>query len=227
MILPGIRAVFFDAVGTLLFPAEPVSRTYAEAARRHGSVLPEREIRERFRAAWARQERLDQLAGWRTDEDREKARWRAIVAEVIADAPTDVCFPELWAHFSRPDAWVVNPDAADLLAELTTRGLILGIASNFDARLIGLLDGLPELAAVRDRCVVSSAVGWRKPAGRFFAALAAAAGCDPRAVLHVGDDWGNDFEGATAAGLRAVLYDPDHRSPVGPHIRRLRDLLAG
>jgi putative hydrolase of the HAD superfamily len=227
MIDPGIRAVFFDAVGTLLFPAQPVGRSYAEVARRHGSVLPEEQIGERFRVAWARQERLDQLNGWRTNEDRERARWRAIVAEAIPDVPADLCFADLWIHFSRPDGWTVNPEAPEIFAELAGRGIVLGVASNFDARLIELLDGLPDLAAVRDRCVVSSLIGWRKPARPFFEALTVTAGCEPRAILHVGDHLWNDLEGATQAGLRAVLYDPDDRTSVGTRIRRLRDLLAG
>jgi putative hydrolase of the HAD superfamily len=108
---------------------------------------------------------------------------------------------------------------------LESRGLVLGIASNFDARLVRLLDGLPGLAAVRDRCVVSSLVGWRKPARPFFATVAAAAGCEPRAVLYVGDDPVNDLHGATAAGLPAALYDPGDRWPMHPRVRQLRDLL--
>jgi putative hydrolase of the HAD superfamily len=219
------RAVFFDAVGTLLFPAQPVARTYADVARRHGSRLSEAEIRPRFRAAFARQEALDEAAGWRTDEDREKARWQAIVAEAIPDADPGHCFPELWEHFSRPDAWTVNPDAADVLADLSGRSVTVGIASNFDARLIGLVEALPALAQVCGRCVVSSLVGWRKPAVEFFAVLAAVAKTEPGRIIYVGDDLRNDIEGATAADLRAVLFDPADRSAHTPRIRHLRDIL--
>jgi putative hydrolase of the HAD superfamily len=227
MIDAGIRAVFFDAVGTLLFPRRPVSRTYAEVARRHGATLPEQQIRERFRVAWDRQDRLDQLACWRTDEPRERARWRAIVAETMPEAPAGACFAELWTWFSGPDAWAVHPAAPDLLLELSDRGLAVGIGSNFDARLLRLVDQIPALAPVRGRTVVSSVAGWRKPAREFFAALVAAAGCEPSQLLYVGDDLGNDLEGASAAGLRAVLYDPEDQHPAYPRIRQLRDLLPG
>jgi putative hydrolase of the HAD superfamily len=227
MIDAGIRAVFFDAVGTLLFPRRPVSRTYAEVARRHGATLPEQQIRERFRAAWDRQDRLDQLAGWRTDEDRERARWRAIVAETMPEAPADACFAELWTWFSGPDAWAIHPEASDLFHELADRGPTLGIGSNFDARLLRLVDQIPALAPVRGRTVISSLVGWRKPAREFFAALVATAGCEPSQLVYVGDDLGNDLEGASAAGLRAVLYDPEDQYPAYPRIRQLRDLLPG
>ena len=40
----------------------------------------------------------------------------------------------------------------------------------------------------------------------------------------IGDDLTNDYEGAVAAGLSAVLYEPRGDQPDG--IRGLRDLLA-
>ncbi|MBO0698855.1 MAG: HAD-IA family hydrolase, partial [Zavarzinella sp.] len=114
-----------------------------------------------------------------------------------------------------------------LFAGLVDRGFTLGIGSNFDARLLGLVGGLPELAPVGGRTVISSLVGWRKPAREFFAAMVAAAGREPGQVLYVGDDLGNDLEGASTAGLRAVLYDPEGRFAACPRIRQLRDLLPG
>src|SRR5438270_293672 len=73
------------------------------------------------------------------------------------------CFRVLWEHFSRPESWRPHPDTGDVLTTLAARGLVLGIASNFDARLKTILAGIPELAPVRPRCVVSSLVGSRKP----------------------------------------------------------------
>jgi putative hydrolase of the HAD superfamily len=224
MIDSGVRAVFFDAVGTLLFPRTPVGRTYAEHACRHGAAVTEEHVRAAFQEALARQEQFDRAAGWRTDEARERARWRGIVGEVLPGVDAEGCFAGLWDWFRSPAAWTVHPEAADVMRDLAGRGLVVGIGSNFDARLLGLVDAFPELAPARGRCVVSSLVGWRKPAPQFFAALAAAAGCAPGEVLYVGDDLRNDVRGATAAGLRAVLFDPA-AEPTGPgRIPRLRDL---
>lgn len=225
MIHPDTRAVFFDAVGTLLFPVAPVHETYAVIGGRHGHAPPDGDGRLAFQDAFARQERRDFQDGWRTDEARERARWRAIVGEVLPGPNADGCFADLWAWFSTPEAWAPHPEAADVLAELAGRGLTVGVASNFDARLVGLVDALPDLAPLRGQCVVSSLVGWRKPAREFFQAVQLAAGCPAEQVLYVGDDVRNDIHGATAAGLRAVLFDPDGKAEGGPRIRRLRDLL--
>jgi putative hydrolase of the HAD superfamily len=221
-----IRAVVFDGVGTLLFPRVPVSRTYMEFARRHGMELSEAEIRAAFGDAFARQESKDAQNGWRTDEARERERWRAIVGEVLPHVDCDRCFADLWQYFGQAAAWAVNSDADAVLAHLANRGLTLGIASNFDARLAGILAKLPELANLRDRCVVSSTVGWRKPAREFFSAIAEVADCKPNSILYVGDDLRNDMHGATSAGLRATLFDPENRAGFSPRIGSLRDLLT-
>jgi putative hydrolase of the HAD superfamily len=137
----------------------------------------------------------------------------------------DGCFDDLWAWFSTPAAWTIHPEAGDVLRQLAARGFVLGIASNFDSRLLGLVEALPELAPVRGQCVISSLIGWRKPAREFFDHLTQLADCPVAEVLHVGDDQRNDVEGAIAAGLRAVLYDPHGTASGAPRIGRLRDLL--
>jgi putative hydrolase of the HAD superfamily len=205
----GIKAVFFDAVGTLIFPDPPAWAVYAEVARRRGVepnllALPT-PMWEAFRA----EEEADRAAGWVTSEEREAARWRRIVYDALAGVPDpEACFRELFDHFARPSAWHVNDDAAIVFSTLQRGGVVLGLASNFDARLWSVLRGHDVLASVRDRVVISAAVGYRKPAKQFFDAVVKAAGCAPEEILHVGDHRENDYEGAIAAGLNAMLFDP-------------------
>jgi putative hydrolase of the HAD superfamily len=213
--LAGVRAVFFDAVGTLIAPDPPAPEVYAAVGRRHGSRLDVATVAERFRAAFRREEERDRAAGWRTDDAREEQRWRSIVAAVLDDvADPEACFRELWDHFARPSAWACLAGGGQVLAELARRGRTLGLASNYDRRLRPVAAGLPELAPIR-HLVISAEVGWRKPALAFFDAVVRAADCEPGEVLLVGDDFENDCEGATAAGLRAVLLDPLGRAAPG------------
>jgi putative hydrolase of the HAD superfamily len=206
--LAGVRAVFFDAVGTLITPDPPAPVVYAAVGRAHGSRLDVGAVGERFRAAFRHEEGRDRAAGWRTDDERELRRWRSIVGAVLDDvADPEACFRALWAHFARPAAWACLPGAGDVLAELARRGYAVGIASNFDRRLRAVAAGLLEFTPVR-HLVISAETGWRKPAAAFFAAVVQGAGCAPGEVLLVGDDFANDYEGAAAAGLRAVLIDP-------------------
>jgi putative hydrolase of the HAD superfamily len=209
---PGVRAVFFDAVGTLIHPQPSAGDVYCAVGRRFGSRLSPAAVRDRFTAAFQTEERIDQAAGLRTSEEREFQRWQRIVATVLDDVhDPEGCFDALFEHFARPEAWAVDADAAVVLPPLARAGLTLGLASNYDRRLRSVIAGLPTLAPVC-HLVISSEVGWRKPAPEFFDALCRQVELRPVEVVLVGDDVENDYEGASAAGLRAVLFDPHGRS---------------
>jgi putative hydrolase of the HAD superfamily len=90
---------------------------------------------------------------------------------------------------------------------LDRRAYRVGLASNFDGRLHSVLSGYPSLARLAP-IVISSEVGWRKPSSEFFAAMCQAVELAPPEVLYVGDDIVNDYQGALAAGCRALLLDP-------------------
>jgi putative hydrolase of the HAD superfamily len=226
MRFPDVRAVFFDAVGTLIHPEPAAGLVYAAVGRARGSQLTPDEISARFRSAFAREEQIDQERGLQTDERRETERWRRIVAAVLDDvADIKGCFEDLFEHFARPDSWRCEEDAARVLAGLVRRGFKVGMASNYDRRLHRVLAGLPELHPL-DYVVISAEVGWRKPAAEFFAALGHVTGLPPEQILFVGDDRRNDYDGARSAGLRAILFDPKHKAPEGLcRIVRLDELL--
>jgi putative hydrolase of the HAD superfamily len=211
--------VFFDAVGTLIYPEPSAPSVYAIVGRRFGSRLDETTLTTRFRAAFHRQEEADRAGGLRTSEEREVARWRSIVREVLDDVPdAEACFHELYAHFARPDAWRCTTGTEDVLNALLGRGHVLGLASNFDRRLRHLVEGLPPLRPIK-HLVISSEIGWRKPAPEFYAEMYRQAGSPAAEILYVGDDFVNDYEGAQAAGLQAMLLDPRQRTAVQARAR--------
>ncbi len=214
-----IRAVALDAVGTLIHPDPAAGDVYAAVARRQGSRLTLEEIRTRFVAAFAEQERLDVQHGLATSEERERRRWQTIVAQVLDDVRDPAgCFAELYDHFARPTAWRCEPGTAPLLARLRDAGYALAIASNYDHRLRPVIAGIADLAPI-ETVVISSEVGWRKPAPAFFAHLAASLRLPPNRVLYVGDDFANDFAGGRQAGMPVMLFDPHGRRPELAHDR--------
>jgi putative hydrolase of the HAD superfamily len=202
-----VHAVFFDAVGTLIHPEPPAAEVYAAVGRRFGSSLSAHIIQKRFKHAYRREEGADRANGLRTNDDHERGRWRRIVAEVLFDVDDGCCFEELFTHFSRPESWRCDSQVGPVLSELAGRGFLLGIASNFDNRLRTVVAGRPELTRIR-HLVISSEVGWRKPAPAFFEAIARLVELPPAQILYVGDDRKNDVEGARAAGMQSLLLDP-------------------
>src|SRR5438128_2425797 len=118
-----VTFIFFDAGGTLLLPNPSVGETYETVGRRFGSRRTADELTDRFRSAFRRQVTLDAAAGWRTNDERELARWRAIVAEALDDVTdAEQCFETLYSHFARPEAWQCPPETGAVLRELSTRG---------------------------------------------------------------------------------------------------------
>lgn len=223
-----IRAVFFDAVGTVIFPEPSPFVIYAQAASDSGLSLPIEVIRERYIAAFRDEEDRDRQAGGVTSEARERERWRTIVTTALQGTrDPDACFERLWAHYARPEAWRLNADAIRLFAHLATRGIAMGLASNLDSRLRAVVDGLAGLAPLRTRLAISSEVGHRKPSRRFFESLVQMSALTAGEILYVGDDLENDYDGARAAGLHAILLDEDDRHPHVEHrVRSLAELIT-
>lgn len=224
--LDGIRAIAFDAVGTLLFPNPGAGTVYAVVAARHGLAVNPAEIGPKLWARFRIEEETDRAKGWVTSEQREETRWRSIVFAALPGA-TEKLFQELFLHFSQPSAWSVPPDAAEVLAELQRLGFLLGMASNYDSRLTTVVNGTLALAPVRERLVISSLVGVRKPGPEFFSkGVLPVLGVPAGEILFVGDDHENDYVGATAAGMRAVLLDPKGKYPqLGERVAGLRELI--
>jgi len=225
---PNTRAVVFDAVGTLLFPNPGAPAVYAAYAAEHGAAVGTDVVRGRMTAAFTAEEEVDRAAGWVTSEGREVERWRRIVAGSLVELPDPAgCFRDLYEHFARPDAWSVNPDAAEVFRALTARGIAVGLASNYDSRLRRVLAGRPELEPIRARVTISSEAGYRKPSPHFFSAVLRTLDVSTAAeVAYVGDDYRNDYLGAAGAGMTAVLLDDRDRSPSAVRVLRLMDLLG-
>ena len=201
------RCIALDAVGTLIFAEPSVSIAYTEIGRRHGSRQSAEQVKSQFAEAMRRADELSVARfgeSGRTNEEHERDFWQQVVGDVLPDLrEPQACFAELFEHFARPESWRCFDDVERTLKSLEQRGYRILIASNFDARLERVCDGLPELCDVRCR-VISSLVGYRKTHPGFYAAVAQFAECDPSELLMVGDDLVNDVESARAAGIAAV-----------------------
>ena len=68
--------------------------------------------------------------------------------------------------------------------------------------------GRVRLSASFEKIYCYRALGVRKPSPEYFAAVLADLGLPAERVVLVGDDWQADVEGALAAGLWAVWYNP-------------------
>ena len=207
------KAVFLDAAGTLFESVKPVAVTYAELARRHGKDVPTEEVSRQFRHCFAT---APPMAFPGSEGQRlrllERAWWHDVVRRVFEPSGPfpafEDYFDELFAYFARADSWVLYDDAKASLDALRSRGLILAMISNFDSRVLGIIQGL-GIADYFDSVFISSSAGFAKPSDGIFRLALERHGIAPDQALHVGDSPETDIEGALRAGVRPVLLDRD------------------
>lgn len=136
----------------------------------------------------------------------------------------DLCTAFLGPIFARGR---LLPGALEVVDALRAKRMPMAIVSNMpwgaprspwedEVRRLGLLDRIPVLLTCRD-------LGWRKPDRRIFEMAASRLGVAAGECLFVGDEPVWDYEGATAAGMQAVLLDRDGRH-AAKKFRSIKDL---
>lgn len=205
---PRPRALLLDAMGTLIGLRQPVGRTYAEHAARHGiTANPDAITRSLLQvlrqapplafAGLEGQALLSAERNWWGD------RIDAVLRITAGAAAPEALRRELFDHYADPAAWMVYSDVPLWLERWQAAGLRLAVVSNFDSRLHGLLAGL-GLERWLDAVIISSTVGAAKPSPLPFRQALERLGLAAHQAWHVGDS-PEDGEGARAAGLRCLI----------------------
>ena len=230
--LTSIKAVTFDAGGTLINPYPSVGAVYAEVLARHRITIQAPALDHLFSSAL---QKAQSTIRENLDETTEKDYWR----EVARDAIGRFCpqkekfsevFEDLFEAFAHADRWKAADDAVDTLAALKSRGYRLALLSNADKRFRQVFtemgfDGLFE------RLFISSEVGYEKPDWRIFDHVQKYLKMPPESILHVGDSPARDGKGAAEAGWHYFIINSEPGT-VGGHpcissLSRLLDLLPG
>jgi HAD superfamily hydrolase (TIGR01549 family) len=213
----GIRAVLFDAGGTLIHLDGP--RICAAA----GIAFSE----ERFAAAEAAA--TAEVRGWilrhpqSTDAERFPLYFDSILRGLgVEEGPGRTeAIRRIAAEHGRANLWSrAGHLAAATLDTLHARRYRLGVVSNADGRVRRLLEDA-GLASRLDFILDSAEVGFEKPDARIFLAATDRLGLPPAACAYVGDIYDIDIVGAQRAGLEAILIG---LCPAPGDVRRVRDL---
>ena len=206
-----IRALLFDAAGTLIEPAEPVAEVYARHAAACGLPLEAAAIREAFGHAFG----SSGDPTWENHPEGDAAErewWRRVVSLTLCRAagrplPEDLvadCFEMLFAHYECSAAWRVFPEVAEVLDQASREGFRVAVVSNFDRRLHRILNG----CGLNFEFVLTSAdARARKPDPSIFRQALDRLGSSSDEVLHAGDSATADGVGARAAGIEPYLLD--------------------
>ena len=167
---------------------------------------------------------------WSTSPEASRAFWRRLYGAMLAHwgVPDEsgAVFDALYRRFTSFESYRLFPDVVPTLAACRAAGLTLGIVSNFEAWLEGMLIEM-EVAPFFSVMVISGKEGVEKPDPRIFRLALERAGVAPDATLYVGDHPRLDIEAAEGLGMTAVLIDRPGRYPdfEGRRVRLLTELL--
>jgi len=199
-----IKAILFDAAGTLFFLTKTVGDHYAYVGREVGLNLDAQELDRAFHTAWKQMPQRPAIHGPRENDD--KAWWRELVARVFDQvAPSlsgfdrDNFFEVAYEHFAEAGVWGLYPEVREVLEELAPR-FHLAVISNFDGRLRLILQHL-GISKFFANVFISSEIGADKPDPEIYRRALKFMHLKPSEVLHVGDDPERDWKAARAAGL--------------------------
>jgi putative hydrolase of the HAD superfamily len=201
---PMLKAIFFDAVGTLFYLTKTVGDHYAFVADELGLKLNAKKLDAAFYSAWKQMPPREAIDSPRENDDKDW--WRELVELVLKEvAPTideldrDNFFEVAYEHFAEAGVWELYPEVVDLLEQLRPH-FELAIVSNFDGRLRVILERLGISKYFR-RVFVSSEIGADKPDPEIFRRSLKFLELPASQVMHVGDDPERDWRAATHAGL--------------------------
>ena len=221
----GLKAIFFDAGGTLFRVHPSVGRVYARVAKSYGARVDSVKLEKIFRDEFNHRDGITSL-GVHTTEKGEKLWWRCLVHDVfqkVGGVPRfDEFFEELYELFARPEVWRLYPEVKGMLGRLKGEGFVLGIVSNWDSRLLILTKRL-GVEPYFDFVLASALVGSAKPNPGIFQEALKRACVSAEQAIHVGDSFKDDYRGASAAGIRSILLNRDGTRKIG--IRVIRSLL--
>jgi len=224
--------VSFDVGGTLMrMDRERVAREYVALAHARGSKVDPAAARAMFAALDDEiPKRARQAPPLSLDDRAGEIFWKTLFADgwsrlgLVRD---ETAVDKLYRQFRRGSFNRVFDDVHPALQALRSRGMVVGVLSNFTTdceavlRTLGIGDYFSFFA-------ISAVVRAEKPARAIFEYALRAAKRPAVQVLHVGDSPHHDVDGARGAGLNAILLDRDNWYPdytTVPRIRRLTELV--
>jgi putative hydrolase of the HAD superfamily len=197
----GLRALFFDAGNTLLFP--DTERTLASLIAR-GIRPTEDQLRISEKAV---REYRDHHSG---NTNPNHSYWNVYFDQLFSTLglpPDEALQQQLIASSHRSANWRrILPD---------TRSILLGLKQQYRLAVISNSDGgiqdAVSAAGIADcfECIIDSAhVGVEKPDPAIFRAALDAMQVQVSECVYIGDVYAIDVLGARSVGMRAILIDP-------------------
>ncbi len=212
------KVIFLDAMGTLFGLKSSVGEVYGKLAEQYGVKTDYQGLNQAFLRSFKETTSLAfPMSPASEIPSLEKQWWLKIAQQTFMK--TDVLqqfanfsdfFNTLYDHFATVQPWFIYSDVIPALTFWQRQGIRLGVISNFDSRLMTVLQGL-KIAHFFESITLSSYAGVAKPNPQIFQLALAKHHCLPSQAWHIGDSQTDDYEGATRSGIKAFWVNSDRR----------------
>jgi putative hydrolase of the HAD superfamily len=209
-----IQAIFFDVGYTMLAPHPSVQDVVQKVCEQRGTPVDRSCLDAHLPHAEATLRGMVRANPWTWSKDSSIEQvWRAYFTDLLVPclanlSPGDLaaCAEDVRIQFEQASSYALYSDVRPVLSALHSRGIILGIISDWGISL-GLILRHHDLIRYFSFAVVSAAVRMAKPDPQLFETALQRANTIADYTLHVGDSYPLDVLGARATGITPVLLD--------------------
>lgn len=210
-----LRLITFDVTDTLLkFKTSP-AKQYGEIGALYGVEINEKQLSDNFKTHWRRMNEEHPNFGLRSGIGWENW-WKTIVKgafqdskPIVEDKQLDEVAEQLINLYKTSVCWQYCSGAQNLLSYVRSKGIPMGIISNFDPRLSQLLGNM-KLSHFFQFVITSYDIGIEKPNKKIFEEAMFVSKIDNLKTdecLHIGNKLFLDYHGAINSGWQAALID--------------------
>ncbi len=207
-----LKGVLLDAEGTFLHIHPSVGHVYCYVMAQHGHECDPAQINDAFLKIWHKEKQ-------RKKKEISRASnylfWKNIFLKAVTpfarlDDP-EGAFKQCYHEFSKKKWWRLAPNFLDTLHKWSIQGLKIGVVSNWDERLLNLIQEF-EISDLFHSVIISTEVGLEKPDPEIVRLACQEMDIRPDQAVLIGDSAELDCRAAAAAGCKGILYDPKARS---------------
>ena len=231
-----IRHIFLDVGDTLLFLGIPPGAIYLDVLRKHGVLKihhTDADLKTYFAEAWSEMNSKpnpDWKDRYRIHPHGQDGWWKELISlflqNVLGESEINLSesvYKEIFDKFENESLWEIEPSFFVLQEYAHKHNIELGIISNWDYRLRGLLER-KNLIHYFSPVLISAEFGYEKPSEVIFQKALEMSGREPEELIYVGDKPELDFYTPIRMGWNAFVIGAKKRADV-PYISTLSDLI--
>ncbi len=232
-----IKKIYLDVGDTLLYLNIPPGSIYLQILETNGLLkrnLDPTILKNAFSKSWTDMNQKSDpnyRDRYSIHPDKKDGWWKELIHNFLkivngedSDLPDEPVFQEIFQRFDDENLWKIEPTFFELLNMAKKLNISLGIISNWDLRLRGLLER-KNLTQYFSPILISAEFGYEKPSELIFIEAQNKANCNADELVYIGDKPELDYYTPHRLGWRAFIIRNEN-IPEIPTIRNLSEIFS-